>query len=332
MDLDKAVSNILDVCLGIKEEDRFLIVTDKESMFLGEPLYKEARERCPSLLLDIDEFGKRPLKDFPERMRLYIQEFSPTVSVYCAQAKEGELPGFRRPLIDYLQERFETRHAHMPGVSPQMVETGLSQDYRKIASFTEKVFEIVKSSRLIRVKDEHGTNLEIRLSPQLLWVKDTGIFRKPKEWGNLPAGEVFTCPDNVEGTLVAWELGDYFSEKYGKLSKPFVVEIKNSRVTRAECELKNIEKEFNEYIGLHENSNRAGEVAIGTLLGLRDLIGNLLQDEKFPGFHMAFGNPYPSLTGQKDWSAPTHIDLIALKPSIWVDDLQIMNKGEFTIN
>lgn len=72
-----------------------------------------------------------------------------------------------------------------------------------------------------------------------------------------------------------------------------------------------------------------GEFAIGCLLGLKKLIGNLLQDEKFPGVHMAFGHPYPEITGQKSWDAPSHIDVIPLKVSVKVDGKPILKNGKF---
>ena len=39
------------------------------------------------------------------------------------------------------------------------------------------------------------------------------------------------------------------------------------------------------------------------------MIGNILQDEKFPGVHIAFGNPYGAHTGA-DWYSSTHIDVV----------------------
>jgi leucyl aminopeptidase (aminopeptidase T) len=44
-------------------------------------------------------------------------------------------------------------------------------------------------------------------------------------------------------------------------------------------------------------SDRVGEFAIGTNIGVHDVIGNILQDEKIPGIHIAFGNPYGAHTG-----------------------------------
>ncbi len=73
-----------------------------------------------------------------------------------------------------------------------------------------------------------------------------------------------------------------------------------------------------------------GEFAIGTNIGLHSVIGNILQDEKLPGIHMAFGNPYGAHTGAQ-WYSATHIDVVGRNFDIWADDQKIMNNGKFLI-
>ena len=53
-----------------------------------------------------------------------------------------------------------------------------------------------------------------------------------------------------------------------------------------------LQDDFWDYTHTDENSDRVGEFAIGTNIGVARVIGNILQDEKFPGIHIAFGNPY----------------------------------------
>jgi leucyl aminopeptidase (aminopeptidase T) len=79
-----------------------------------------------------------------------------------------------------------------------------------------------------------------------------------------------------------------------------------------------------------ENSDRVGEFAIGTNIELKHVIGHILQDEKFPGIHIAFGNPYGEHTGAA-WYSSTHIDVVGTRFDIWVDDQQIMRDGQFLI-
>jgi leucyl aminopeptidase (aminopeptidase T) len=84
-----------------------------------------------------------------------------------------------------------------------------------------------------------------------------------------------------------------------------------------------------DYLFSVPNGNRAGEFAIGTLASLKKLVGNLLQDEKMPGLHVAFGNPYPQFTGA-NWDARIHVDVIPSCCTIEVDGRVIMRDGIFT--
>jgi aminopeptidase len=74
-----------------------------------------------------------------------------------------------------------------------------------------------------------------------------------------------------------------------------------------------------------------GEFAIGTNTGLTDLIYNLLQDEKFPGIHIAFGSSLPGKTGAK-WDSKAHVDGVIKNPTIHVDGETIMENGTFHLS
>jgi leucyl aminopeptidase (aminopeptidase T) len=143
---------------------------------------------------------------------------------------------------------------------------------------------------------------------------------------------VFTTPGEVNGTFVIdGVVGDYLCDKYGDLRhQPLTVRVKGNRLVEAHSANKALEEEFWAYTHTDENSDRVGEFAIGTNLELRDVIGHILQDEKFPGIHIAFGNPYGAHTGA-DWYSATHIDVVGTQIDIWVDGEQIMRRGQFLI-
>jgi len=73
-----------------------------------------------------------------------------------------------------------------------------------------------------------------------------------------------------------------------------------------------------------------GEFAIGTNTAVTELSGNLLQDEKIPGAHVAFGNPYPHETGA-DWSSRVHVDVIMTGCHIEVNGEVVMMDGKFQL-
>jgi aminopeptidase len=106
--------------------------------------------------------------------------------------------------------------------------------------------------------------------------------------------------------------------------------MENNRITEVSSDNKELEQEFWAYTHTDENSDLVGEFAIGTNIELKHVIGQILQDEKFPGIHIAFGNPYGAHTGAK-WYSSTHIDVVGTKFDIWVDGRQIMEKGHFLI-
>jgi leucyl aminopeptidase (aminopeptidase T) len=162
-------------------------------------------------------------------------------------------------------------------------------------------------------------------------VKTSGIISTEK-WGNLPGGEVFTTPGEVNGTFVIdGVVGDYLCAKFGALkNSPLTIQVKGNRLVEAHSANRELQDDFWAYTHTDENSNRVGEFAIGTNIELKDVIGEILQDEKYPGVHIAFGNPYGAHTGA-EWYSSTHIDVVGRNFDIWVDGEQIMRDGQFLI-
>ena len=127
-------------------------------------------------------------------------------------------------------------------------------------------------------------------------MKTSGII-SPDKWGNLPGGEVFTTPGEVNGTFVIdGVVGDYLCAKFGSLREhPLTIRVSKNRLIEAHSANSDLESDFWSYTHTDENSDRVGEFAIGTNIELKDVIGQILQDEKYPGVHIAFGNPYGDL-------------------------------------
>ena len=117
--------------------------------------------------------------------------------------------------------------------------------------------------------------------------------------------------------------------KYGDLvAAPLTLEVENSRIRSMRSENKKLLEEFRAYTSTDENSNRVGEFAIGTNTACTHVIGNILQDEKIPGVHLAFGHPYAEHTGA-NWLSKTHIDCVGRDFDIWFDGEQVMRGGKF---
>lgn len=73
-----------------------------------------------------------------------------------------------------------------------------------------------------------------------------------------------------------------------------------------------------------------GEIGFGTNRKLNKFYHILGIDEKYPGNHIAFGNPYPQRTGAK-WKCKVHIDCVMKKVNTWIDEKQVIKEGKYLI-
>ncbi len=317
-------------CMGVTEKDHVFILTDFERESIARRVASAILARHTNVSVRfLEHYGERPLTVFSEELRNELIQARPTVTYYIATAKPGEI-AFRMPLLPFLAKELKTRHGHMIGIDENLMGEGMCADYNEVFTLTNQVYELVHHAQKIHVTSAKGSNVTATFNPHWKWVPCHGRYHEQGQWGNLPEGEVFTAPASVDGVLVCDVLGDFFSEKYGVLTHPVTLKLKDGYITTVSCEDAAIEQDVRDYLFSNPNGNRAGEFAIGTLTSLKRLVGNLLQDEKMPGLHVAFGNPYPEFTGA-DWAAKTHVDVIPSRCTIEIDGREIMRDGQFTL-
>ncbi len=275
----------------------------------------------------LEDLAPRPLTGLPREIGEDME--SSDVSIFAVRVQTNELKS--RMEMTAIVNRRHMRHAHMVNINRQIMLEGMRADFNLVDALSNKVMEIVSTAKEITGKTAAGCNFTGVLNPEYRWIKTSGIISRDK-WGNLPGGEIFTSPGEVNGVYVVdGVVGDYLCDKYGNLEhQPLTIRMRNNRITEVFSENKALEQDFWSYTHTDENSDRVGEFAIGTNIELTDVIGQILQDEKFPGIHIAFGNPYGEHTGAK-WHSGTHIDVVGRKFDIWVDGRQIMEKGHFLI-
>jgi len=327
-ELTPGARNAVTVCLRILPTEKVTVITDDACREIAASLVREIEQvGAPYHAFVLEEITARPMSDMPAEI-LEDRESS-EVSIYAVQAQANELRT-RMQMTDVVNRR-KMRHAHMVNIEKRIMLEGMRADYEKVDELSRKVWEIATAAETVRARTAAGTDVTAGLNKNYKWVKTSGIISVNK-WGNLPGGEVFTTPGEVNGTFVIdGVVGDYLCAKYGDLGEtPLTIRVEASRVVEAHSENRDLQQEFWRYTHTDENSDRVGEFAIGTNIGLRGVIGNILQDEKLPGVHMAFGNPYGAHTGAEWWSG-THIDVVGRDFDIWADDRQIMSAGKFLI-
>jgi aminopeptidase len=320
--------NAVRVCLNVQPSERVTVITDRACEEIAASLVHEIEDVGAAYrAFVLEDVAQRPLTDLPAVVAADMERSQ--VSIFAVDVQPNELRS--RMQMTEIVNRRRMRHAHMVNINRQIMLEGMRADFHKVDRLSARVLALVAVARQVRARTAAGTDLVADLDPKYRWVKTSGLI-SPDKWGNLPGGEIFTTPGDVNGTFVIdGVVGDYLCERFGLLSdQPLTVVVKSNRLVEAHSDNRELRDAFWSYTHTDENSDRVGEFAIGTNIELRHLIGNILQDEKFPGVHIAFGNPYGAHTGA-EWFSSTHIDVVGRGFDIWVDGQQIMEGGRFLI-
>src|SRR6266446_1448672 len=327
-ELAPGARNALRVCLQLKPDERITIITDEPTSDIAAALQAEVEEiGSEHAVFVLENYESRPTTKMPQPI---LDDLATSqVSIFAAQSLPGELAA-RRDMTAVF-DRHHIRHGHMVNITRQIMLEGMRADFREIDALSQRLVERARRAKRIKCRTPHGTDFKGEFTPKLKWIKTSGLI-SPEKWGNLPGGEIFTAPANTNGVFVVdGVVGDYLCAKYGDLrDTPIRIEVRDNRIVDLRCENKELLEEFRAYTSTDENSNRVGEFAIGTNTACTHVIGNILQDEKIPGVHVAFGHPYAEHTGA-NWLSKTHIDCVGRDFDIWFDGAQVMRDGKFLV-
>lgn len=327
-ELKLGADNAVFVCLKVQPEEKVTLITDRACQEIAASLAASLDTAdCEYHSFLLEDLAPRPLANMPQPILDDLE--TSQVSIFAVRAEPNELK--TRMQMTEVVNRKKLRHAHMVNIEKKIMLEGMRADFVKVDELSIRVMNIVTRVKTIHAKTPAGTDITAQLTTDYKWLKTSGIISRDK-WGNLPGGEIFTAPLEVNGTFVVdGVVGDYLCWKFGDLEKtPLTIHVARNRLVEVHSNNKELENEFWEYTHRDPNSDRVGEFAIGTNIGLKGVIGNILQDEKLPGVHMAFGDPYGAHTGAQ-WSSTTHIDVVGRDFDIWADGREIMAHGEFLV-
>src|SRR5208282_4899188 len=252
--LTPGARNAVRVCLRVEALEKVTVITDEVSLEIAAALVRELEEvGCSYRTWVLEDVAPRPLTDLP----LPIVEDLETsqVSIFAVRAQTNELKS-RMQMTDVVNRK-KIRHAHMVNIKKRIMLEGMRADFLKVDRLSVKVLETVRQAKQIRAKTPSGTDLVADLNPNYRWVKTSGIISTEK-WGNLPGGEVFTTPGEVNGTFVIdGVVGDYLCAKFGDLkAHPLTIQVKENRLVEAHSANKELQDDFWAYTHKDENSNR----------------------------------------------------------------------------
>ncbi|MDP9051109.1 MAG: aminopeptidase [Acidobacteriota bacterium] len=325
--------NVVATCLRIQPDEKVTLITDDASLQVAASIAAGLEASgCEWNAFVLEAIAPRPLVAMPAAV-LEDMETS-HASIFAVAVEPGELQS-RMQMTEVVNRR-RMRHAHMVNITGEIMTQGLRVDFNDIDRLSQALLERVRSASYIRATTPAGTDIHAQLTPAHRWFKTSGILT-PGRWSNLPAGQCFTAPAEVNGVFVVDGVaGDFLCGRYGSLREtPLTIDIEGNRIARVRCANKELERDFWSLTHTDGNSDRVGEIAIGTNIGVDRIVGNMVQDDKLPGVQIAFGDPYGAQTGAP-WKSATHVDVVGLNFSIWLGDAsgeeQIMRNGEFTLD
>ena len=307
--IEAAAETAIEQCLAVENGETCVVVTDDKRVPIGEAIYRAALEATEDAVI----------VRYPPGPQHGAEPPAPV------SAALGDADAFLAPTtksISHTRARSDATEAGvrgttLPGITEEVFTVGLDADYEAIEAKCAAMLERVKGADEIRVTSPQGTDITFELGDRP-WQEDTGIVHDAGDFSNLPAGEVFISPESADGTYVV----DGTIRPHGRLGDGHTVtfEVEDGFVTDVSDDAVRSDLEAAAEAAGQDAYNLA-ELGIGTNIGVAELVGSVLLDEKAGGtVHIAVGDD-AGIGGDTD--APIHMDGILTEPTVYVDDEEI---------
>lgn len=315
-DYRKGARVIVETCMGIKPNEKVLIITSRGTRRTTTLLSEEARALGADVTLvnvKVKEMEIEPPEEVSKKMLesdviLAVLPYS-TIQLFLHM-------NARRAATDA-----GARVGGVPYIKPNITH----EDIHEITDLTEKLAEILTNGDEARISTKKGTDVVLSIKDRVsapLRVKHV----VPGAWGAVPEyAEAAIAP--VEGTAQGTWIIDVFFEKVGPIKIPVNVLIDNGRAIKVEGgeEAAKIRAIIE---AADENGNNIAELGIGTNHTLKHTTGTI-GDKMMKGTaHLAIGKNI-NIGGQT--FSKIHHDGVMDAVTIQIDGETIQKEGKFLI-
>jgi leucyl aminopeptidase (aminopeptidase T) len=314
-DLERAVSAVVNDCLGVEAGEQVLVIANPATLGLGERLRGEAgragADAVLALMAERDSHAAEPPRSVAAAMKEADVVLAPTVQSlsHTAARKAASEAG--------------ARIATLPGVTEQMLARVMSADMAELRRRGRAIADILDAGAEARITCGNGSDLRLGLEGRTA-IPDAGELTDRGAFGNLPCGEGFISPDDraCEGTLVV----DGTIAEVGIPSAPVTLTVEGGRLTGATGAEGAALVELLTASG--DEGRTVAELGVGTNEKAK-LSGNVLEDEKLLGtVHVAFGAS-AAIGGRIQ--VPVHLDCVVMRPVLTVDGAEIVRDGKLLV-
>ena len=312
-DLERAVSAVVNDCLGVSAGEEVLVVCNPATHALGAAMRGEAAEAGGEAVLAViserASHAGEPPATVAEAMAAADVVLAPTVQSlsHTAARRRASEAG--------------ARIATLPGVTEEMLARVMSADMAELRRRGGAVADALDAASEAVVSCSNGSDLHLDLIGRTA-IPDAGELTARGAFGNLPCGEGFIPPAGGWGTLVI----DGSMAGVGRVTDPVELVVEDGHLTSARG---GQGMAFMELLTEHgEDGTNLAELGIGTN-EKAILTGNILEDEKILGTaHVAFG---ASAAIGGEVQVPVHLDCVVVKPTVELDGDAIVRDGELLV-
>ena len=316
---------VVETCMDIRRGENVLIVCDPTTGEIGQALHEAVTNRSERVLLIVMPKGRHHGEEPPSPVASLMRQQQ--VIMAPTRYSLTHTKAIRQAL------REGARVATMPGMTEEMfTHGGMAADFNEIKRKISNLGPYLRRRRIINVKSEQGTDITFEVNWRDWKLDDNGICNRPRMLTNLPAGKAFIMPreGSMSGKVVidgSWDATLLEEQIELEIENGIVIDVKGGTTAA------NIRQEFGEVARKLRSKDRENVWTIAEFgFGVNEharLGGNVLEDEKRLGTcYIAIGDN-TALGGHS--SVGIHIPGVLKSPSVWLDDTQILDDGQFII-
>ena len=317
---------VVETCMDIRRGENVLIVCDPTTGEIGQALHEATIEKSERVLLIVmpkaKHHGEEPPAPVANLMRQQQVILAPT------KYSLTHTKAVRQALRD------GARVATMPGITVDMfTHGGMAADFNNVKKRISNLGPHFRRRRIVNVKSKLGTEITFEVNWREWKLDDNGICNRPRMLTNLPAGKAFIMPreGTMNGTLIingSWDSTLLDQNIELQIENGIVIDVKGGTIAA------NIRQEFGEVAKKLRSKDRENVWTVAEFgFGMNDqarMGGNVLEDEKRLGTCYFSIGDNTALGGNS--AVGIHIPGVLTGASVWLDDSQILQDGEFVLD
>lgn len=318
IEMIKGAQKLVDVCAGVRENEKILVVTDTNNIRIAELVASVAFERGAEIAICIMTVRKSNGENPPEMICNAMMKadviFAPTTySITWAEAtrKAASLGARVVSMPDYHEDI--------------LISGGLEADFKAQEKLVEKMSELFSNSHLARLTNPVGTDLSMELGERK-GNSEKGFCSGPGDVCGPPNIESNIAP--IEGTANGKIVCDasIIHPDIRKIDSPITFIVKDGFVVEIEGDgkaqrMREVLAEAND-----QTVYNIAELGIGFNPKAK-IVGLMTEDEGCLGTaHIGLGDNH---TRQGTVTSPLHIDIVLKNPSLYLDNKEIIRNSKF---